>query len=135
MRTGQGLRAKKSPRNLSFFFGNGKNSRRGQMVAAEYVVVIFIVLGAIAIMTVYMKRTIQARAHDAQRMALKSAAVGLNKSVLVEYEPYYVNQYTMTDQDVVDNTRIVPTGDYLKETNTLRSVTVESTQLPPDMAH
>lgn len=41
-------------------------SKKGQAVYGEYVLVFFIVVGAISVMTVYFKRAVQARIYDAR---------------------------------------------------------------------
>ncbi len=107
-------------------------SLRGQAVSAEYVVILLIVIGALSAMTVYVRRTIQARAYDAQTLALAKASKGLGRTVANEYEPYYSVTVTKTEQEQTDSTRVLSFGDYRKELDLSKNTETESLQKPPE---
>jgi hypothetical protein len=107
-------------------------SLRGQAVAAEFVVILLIVIGALTAMTVYARRTIQARAYDAQTLAIAKASKGLGQTVLNEYEPYYTVTGTKTDQQQVDSSQVLPLGDYRKDLEITKKSETEAQQNPPE---
>ncbi len=74
-------------------------SKKGQGVTGEYVALIALVSVAITAMTVYVRRTLQARAYDADRYMVTSAASALGNSIAFEYEPYYKQQASNTDAE------------------------------------
>lgn len=132
-------RAEKNHRDIfqsrPFFpFTRKRESSQGQAVSAEYVVVLLVVVGALTAMTVYMRRTIQARAYDAQTLMIAKASKGLEKPILDEYEPYYTNSTTKTEQRQTDASRVLSLGDYRKELDLEKSSYTESRQEPPQDA-
>ena len=73
--------------------------KKGQAVTAEYVVLIALISVAITAMTVYVRRTLQARIGDADRYMITTAANASGINVLYEYEPYYKRQTSNTDAE------------------------------------
>ena len=84
--------------------GRGK---KGQGISAEYVFMIALVSISLAVMVVYVRRTLQGRYRDANRMVYESAAVVLNSNVYAEYEPYYTNTASDTDSMTTAEQKIV----------------------------
>ena len=72
-------------------------SSTGQAVMGEYVVVIFLVVAVIGAMTIFFKRAVQARIHDARdymEKEVRERTQGeFDGNLYLEYEPYYVNTY------------------------------------------
>ena len=70
-------------------------TRRAQAVMGEYVVVIFLVITVIGAMTIFFKRAVQARIHDARDYMVgevrERTRGQYNGDLYFEYEPYYVN--------------------------------------------
>lgn len=72
---------------------------KGQSVMSEYVMVFFLVIGALVAITVFVQRALEARMHDARNYMINAitdsgacnancvAAAGGN--IFYEYEPYY----------------------------------------------
>ena len=73
--------------------------RKEGQISGEYVLLISLISLAITAMTVYVRRTLQARMYDADRYMITTAASALGNSVLYEYEPYYKNQASDTDAE------------------------------------
>ena len=72
-------------------------TKRAQAVMGEYVVVIFLVVTVIGAMTIFFKRAVQARIHDARDYMVKEVRNRtkgeFDGNLYFEYEPYYVNTY------------------------------------------
>lgn len=83
-------------------------NKRGQGQAVEYAVIFFIAVAAIAAMTVYVKRGVQARIRGARNYAWFQVNGVANKYVPVEYEPYYVQTKTLKDEDMLQTQTDTP---------------------------
>lgn len=111
------------------------SSRRGQTVVAEYVVALFLVVTAIGAMFIYVKRAFQAKARDAQQLAVTRASAALpGVAIPQQYEPYYAGTITNTDSYTRDATRIAAGGEFNKESTLDRGTESSSVQYPPRMA-
>ena len=80
-------------------------NKKGQIFAVEYIIVLGLAAAAILAMTVYFKRTVQARIRDARSgmVDIVRAKVGNTYSgtnVWEQYEPYYANTDTLATKDI-----------------------------------
>lgn len=114
------------------------NNRRAQAVLGEYLLVIFMVLGVITAMTVYFKRAVQARLHDARDYMVNDVrqrtAGSYDGELYLHYEPYYTNTDAIVTRDTTHTTRILPgasSGIFTKVYDESTSVVVTSETAPP----
>lgn len=114
------------------------NNRRAQAVVGEYALVIFLMLGAVVAMTVYFKRGVQARMHDARDYMVdevrQRSAGSYDGDLYLGYEPYYTNTDATITRDSSSTTNILPgatSGIFKKETNESTTVNVFSETAPP----
>lgn len=114
------------------------SNRQAQAVMGEYVLVIFMVLAVIVAMTVYFKRAIQARLHDARDYMVndvRQRTVGsYNGELYLHYEPYYTNTIATVARDASSTTLILPgasSGIFRKVIDETTSVQVNSETAPP----
>lgn len=105
-------------------------STKAQGISAEYVILIFLVVGALVGMSTYVRRTLQARSFDINALVVAKAALALYTPVQVEYEPYYTTSTTMTDTDTKATEKAVTAG-YQKDTSTQRLIVSNSSQAAP----
>lgn len=122
--------------------------KKAQTIMSEYLLIFFIILGMISAMTVYFRRAVQGRLHDAQRYVFRDMVTRINEALggdgsdsyniattLIfyrEYEPYYANIQSNTYHGVYDEDHLISdqpgkTGIYRKnvdETTTVRSKSV-----------
>ncbi|MBF0122639.1 MAG: hypothetical protein HQL21_04415 [Candidatus Omnitrophica bacterium] len=68
--------------------------RRAQAVVGNYVIVFFVVIGAITAMTVFFRRGIQARVYDAETYMVRTIATRSQLPVAGQYEPDYIHRTT-----------------------------------------
>jgi hypothetical protein len=61
----------------------------GQVTMTEYLVIFFLVIGAIVSMSVYVQRALQGRMRDARQYMITEAAKAHQGPIHYEYEPYY----------------------------------------------
>ena len=117
-----------------------KNNKKAQVITGEYVLVLFILLGIMTAMTIYLRRGIQARIYDARHAAIEvvqdSTQGYLTSNLYHEYEPYYTESETNMMVETEDASEIFPKGwgediwkNIVVETNT-QSVT--ETKPPKD---
>lgn len=117
----------------------------GQMTG-EYALLLFVVIGAITSMTIYLKRLLQARIRDSRQSMIATIAnyrytdpasggvYGYNGSIYKEYEPYYGNRYS--DVQIVENdnrilTQGLTTGISRQNIDHTTWSKTQSDQLPP----
>lgn len=73
-------------------------NRQGQSQAVEYAIVIFLIVGALAAMSTYIKRASQARIYDTRNFAFQKVnefyteMYNGEKTISPGYEPYYVQK-------------------------------------------
>ena len=111
-------------------------SKRGQAVSGEYVVSVFIVVGALMLVSVFIKRTFQARARDITAATADQASKVLGKKVSQEYEPYYTASAANTDTATGDTVRFgtfAGNAIFNQTTNMSRGTQGVSAQCPPEM--
>ncbi len=102
----------------------------------EYVVVIFIAIGAIITMSIFVQRTLQARIRGARHYMIKEAAVAHGNFIRYEYEPYYGNVQSEVSRSQDDDTRLLespeqPSGIFRKFINQQVMANTISVQAPP----
>lgn len=96
-------------------------NNKAQATLGEYLVVFFIVVSVMSAMTIYFKRTLQARIFDARNAAFRNVAQktdGIyNGNFYLEYEPYYTNTETQIHQDLYKQQRLLGNGIYERDMN------------------
>ena len=100
----------------------------------EYVVVIFIVIGAIITMSIFVQRTLQGRIRGARHYMIREAAIAHGNFIRYEYEPYYGNVQSTVTRSQDDDTRLLDggaTGIFRKFTNQQVTADTVSVQAPP----
>ena len=112
--------------------------RKAQAVMGEYMIVIFLVLAALIAMTIYFKRAVQARIHDARDYMVSEVRTRtqgeFDGNLYKEYEPYYSNVAASVTRDVDYTTSILPgasSGIFQKIVNETTSVQSVSQTAPP----
>ena len=111
---------------------------KAQAVMGEYVIVIFLVMAVMTSMTIYFKRAVQARIHDARDYMVtevRERTAGIYTGNLYrEYEPYYSNT-SATVFKVTDHETMVQSGAssgiFRKVYDERTSVRVNSETAPP----
>lgn len=118
-------------------FRNLKN-KRAQAVMGEYLLVIFLVISVVVAMTIYFKRAIQARVHDARDYMVGEVrdrtAGEYDGNLYKEYEPYYTNRSTLIARDSTETKRLLggaTSGIFRKSVNEATSVQSTSETAPP----
>lgn len=115
--------------------------KRGQMIASEYVITLFVVVGVITGMSVYFRRAVQGRIRDAHNAMLNIVRdrIGTQyagNDVYIQYEPYYRE----TDSEVVvannNQSQVLPSyplssGLYRSNPNEQAFRISNTTTLPP----
>jgi len=111
---------------------------KAQAVMGEYALVIFLVIAVMTSMTIFFKRAVQARIHDARDYMTSEVparvAGAVTGNIYKEYEPYYANTDATVFRTVDDTIRVLPaasSGIFLKEFNETTNVRVDSTTAPP----
>ena len=126
--------------------------QKGQANFGEYVLILFLVMGAASVMTVFVKRALQARVRDAGHLVFDSAVITANYinaiddqfgwvtgNIYSQYEPYYMN----TESTIVTDARLTErldsaigttSGIFTKEIDEETSVGTTSTTAPPAQA-
>lgn len=114
------------------------NNRRAQAAVGEYALVIFLVLAVVVGMTIFWKRAIQGRIHDARDYMVDSVrqrtAGSFNGDLYLHYEPYYTKTTSTITRSADHNTRLLSglsTGIFVKTFNESTSVQGTSETLPP----
>ena len=113
-------------------------NKNAQAVMGEYVLVIFLVMAVLTAMTVYFRRALQARIHDARdymigEVRVRTAGV-YNGNLYKEYEPYYGNTAARVFRSMDDEIRVLPGGSsgiFQKIYDGTVSVQVNSETAPP----
>ena len=117
-------------------------NNRAQVVSAENILVLFVVLGVMSVMTVYFKRAIQARVHDARDAVLSSidsSTQGYYGGPLYyDYEPYYTNAESESYRSSTAKVDLLPgvhTGIFRKKFSDVSAAQTKSTTAPPKDAY
>ncbi len=114
------------------------NNKRAQAVMGEYVLVIFLVIASMVAMTIFFKRAVQARIHDARDYMVgevreRTRAV-FDGNLYKEYEPYYGNTDAIVVRDSAQTSKLWgggSSGVYRKDVNEAIQVRVLSETAPP----
>lgn len=113
-------------------------NRKAQAVMGEYVVVIAMVVAVIVAMTIYFKRSIQSRIHDARDYMVREVrtrtAGDFAGDLYTGYEPYYGNTISQVSRDVDDRTILLPGGSsgiFIKNYDQTVTMSVNSETAPP----
>lgn len=113
-------------------------NKNAQAVMGEYVLVIFLVMAVLTAMTIYFKRAVQARIHDARDYMVSEVRVrtagSFDGNLYKEYEPYYGNTVATVFRSMDDQTMILPgasSGIFQKIYNETVAVQVNSETAPP----
>lgn len=131
-----------------------RKCKLGQSTLPEYVLLMFVVIGAAVMITTYVQRSLQARVFDARNYAinqLKSECDGnclaaTGEAISREYEPYYGRIVSNTDRATQDFSSIQGgvanfqrpdgvEGIYRKRTDIESTTQTISQQLPPKDAN
>ena len=115
---------------------------------AEYAVALGLAIAVFAMMSVFIKRTLQARLRDARNYMItttdsvyrdsRQANENTPAFIPYEYEPYYVDQNAQVGRHTEDAMRLLPggkTGISRKSFNEGSSVNAESNQAPPQSGY
>jgi hypothetical protein len=108
--------------------------KSGQSITAEVVITFVLVTVAIAAMSTYVRRTLQAHVRDATIFTRDEASLALGgANVTLQYEPYYALAESKTNQMSTDQTRIDNNvnADFVRDTTQSRVVITNSVQLAP----
>ena len=119
-----------------------KNLRKNnaQVIVSEYVAVFFLILAIMSAMTIFFKRSIQARVHDARaymfNTVLSRTQGFYNGNLRIAYEPYYAGSDANVLHSESDQTEILPSfpftsGIFRKTVNDVTSMEVYSETAPP----
>ena len=112
---------------------------KAQAVMGEYVLVFFLAIGMVTAMTIYFKRGVQARIHDA-RDAMFNIVVNRVAGYYstgdepLEYEPYYADTESRVARREDTTTNLLPgatTGIFRKTFDEVTAVETFSETAPP----
>ncbi len=116
-------------------------NKKAQANFGEYLLTLFLVVGMMTGMTIYVKRALQARYYDARNTMVQTvrdeAAGYYIGEVRTEYEPYYANTEATVERDILsktelfEGTREKSAGIFKKTFNEMTSVQVLSETKPP----
>ena len=123
-------------------------NRKGQGITAEYTITFFLVVAIISSMTVYLRRSMQARIRNSYNYMMKSVLDGYPSSarlrqytngIPVWYEPYYARVSSNRVVDSVETRRGFASPGFTsgvaeKEYDTSTTLRMLSNQAPPTMA-
>lgn len=114
------------------------NNRRAQAAVGEYALVIFLVLAVVTGMTIFWKRAIQGRIHDARDYMVDSVrqrtAGSFNGDLYLHYEPYYTNTSATVSRSAEHTSRLLPgmsSGIYVKTIDESTAAQIISETAPP----
>jgi len=113
-------------------------NERGQAILGEYGIVILLVVASIVAMTIYFKRAVQARIHDARDYMVteaRSRAGGdYDGPLYLHYEPYYTNTASTVLRSSDETTGLLPgesSGVYRKTFSETSEIQTFSETAPP----
>ncbi len=112
--------------------------KRAQAILTEYMVVIFIVVGVMTSMSVYIKRALQGRMYDARNYAVNSIKEQTKDKykgpVYYAYEPYYANSTSIIESNESMKSKLFGGGASTREFDGDVVTTSQSETAPPKMA-
>jgi hypothetical protein len=100
----------------------------------EYLVIFFLVIGAIVAMTTFIQRTLQGRIRDGRNYMIREAAKAHGNAIHYEYEPYYGYTGSNVIRKTDDSTRLFEGGGTGIASKTLNQTVISNTisqQAPP----
>ena len=106
----------------------------GQASMSQYVIVIFLAIGAVIAMTTFVQRALQARIRDTKIYMINNVKNLSGVNIAYEYEPYYINTSTVVDRNRNEEIQLLgggATGIFRKNINGLTNVSTNSIQAPP----
>ncbi|MEI6437121.1 MAG: hypothetical protein WCO69_00050 [Candidatus Omnitrophota bacterium] len=109
-------------------------SKKGQAVSGEYVLAAILMVGALSVMTVYLRRAFQARVYDGQRKIMADASAALGTKVRAEYEPYYTMTSSRTNSSKADRSRGIAGGEINRTMESESGTFYVSNQLQPGLS-
>ena len=91
-------------------------NNKAQVLFGQYVLVFFLIVAAATGMSIYFKRAIQARIHDATLVSARAVIDGVPRELYVgnvytQYEPYYLNTASDIGQDSLAKEKLFPSVD------------------------
>ena len=117
-------------------------TNKAQAVIGEYVLVFFLAIGMVTAMTIYFKRAVQARIHDARdamlNIVINRSAGYFSDDIQIEYEPYYGNTVSTVVRRENTTTNLLPgatTGIFRKTSDEVTAVQTRSETAPPKDAN
>ena len=109
-------------------------SNKAQMTG-EYALTLFLVVGVITAMTIYVRRALQAQLYDARRYMFNTVKTAPHIGKLnLYYEPYYIQSNSLVDQSINEKEETRgggQTGRFRRVFDDTTTVQTDSTQLPP----
>ena len=113
-------------------------NKKAQAVMGEYAVLIAIVMAVIFAMTVYFKRSVQARIYDARNYMVSEVRTrttgNFSGNLYMGYEPYYGNTVATVSRRTNDQSGLLPgasSGIFVKNYNQTVMVASNSETAPP----
>ena len=117
-------------------------SKRAQVLSGEYLMVLVLAISVITAMTIYFRRTLQARLYDANKYMFATVADRLDNyynqefisNIYTSYEPYYANTAAVVTRNIIDTSELTfggSTGIFRKIYNQTTSVQQFSETAPP----
>ena len=83
---------------------------RGQTSLSEYVVLLFVVLGAGIAISTYLQRGLQARMRDTNLYMVDTVSAANGKQINYQYEPYYASVQAIVDRRQVKESQLFGSG-------------------------
>ena len=113
-------------------------TNKAQAVMGEYVLVFFLAIGMVTAMTIYFRRAVQARIHDARdamlNIVVNRTAGYYTGNIQIGYEPYYGSTVSMVVRQENATTNLLPgatTGIFRKTSDAVTAVQTHSETAPP----
>lgn len=117
-------------------------TNKAQAVMGEYVMVFFLVVAMVTAMTIYFRRAVQARMHDARNVMINTvldrSGTYFTGNILAGYEPYYANTVSEVWRSEGSETRLLEGGSsgiFQKDSDESTRVTTQSQTAPPKDAN
>lgn len=120
-------------------------NKDAQVVASEYVLIFFLVLGMLTALGLYFRRTVQGRIYSARNFMVTSVRdelateLSLNEfagNLYAEYEPYYLDTESLVSREINDQKELkssfgLSSGIFHKEINQYTRIQTNSITAPP----
>ncbi|HBR15931.1 MAG TPA: hypothetical protein DD723_10425 [Candidatus Omnitrophica bacterium] len=110
-------------------------NKKAQVVMGEYLLVFFLVVGMMTAMTIYFRRSIQARTRDARNYMIdtvKERTQGYyDGNFYYEYEPYYLSTDSGVERTSSTQSELGEGGVFKQTIDETLSVNTKSETAPP----